>query len=215
MDTFVPASKLLMKGELNTLVKHLIKDRDWTAIWYAIRSFWNYPLFRCLLERPYWSMSPYRFGDTWVKYALRPSNPKRRKAMPQRYLPFLASDSYLGESIAETLANEEISFDFCVQFFKDKETTCLDNGQAMWRLRDAPLVKLATLRLPVQTTSTEERESLVERLSFSPAHCLIEHQPVGEINMGRVVVYDRLAHYRQQKNGITKSEPTAEQIKSL
>ena len=215
MEAFVSASRLLMEGQLGALVIHLIKERDWTAIWYAIRSYWNYPLCRCLLERPYWSISPYRFGDTWVKYALRPSNPKRKKPMPQRYLPFLASGFYLGESISETLAQEEISFDFCVQFFKDEKTTCLHDGQAMWRLRDAPLVKLATLRLPIQETSTEERDSLVDKLSFSPAHCLKVHEPVGEINMGRVVVYDRLAEYRQQESGLTKSEPTLEQFESL
>jgi len=135
--------------------------------------------------------------------------------MLQRYLPFLAKDNYLQESIQKTLAKEEVSFDFCIQFFQDEKSTNIENAQAMWSLKKAPLVKLATLRLPIQNTDTPERAAIIEQLSFSPAHCLLAHEPVGEINMGRVVVYDRLSTYRHQKNELPRIEPTLAQIENI
>jgi len=66
----------------------------------------------------------------------------------------------------------------------------------------APVVsiKVATLRIPSQTFRTLERQELAEDLSFSPAHSLVDHQPIGGINRARVEIYRHLSEFRHKQN---------------
>jgi len=56
------------------------------------------------------------------------------------------------------------------------------------------------LAIPAQSVFDPAREAFFEDLSFSPAHSLAAHQPLG-INRARLVVYKVLADLRHRENG--------------
>jgi hypothetical protein len=53
--------------------------------------------------------------------------------------------------------------------------------------------KGALATIPAQQFCTAEREALGESLSFSPAHALPEHAPLGGINRARSAIYQQLS----------------------
>ncbi|MBL0387450.1 catalase family protein [Tumebacillus sp. ITR2] len=154
------------------------------------------------LDIRYWSTTPYLFGDdAAVKYSLVPTS------QYQSELPAVLSDSYLTEQMEAHLSKQEASFDLLVQKFKDQHSTPIEDASVEWKEADAPFVKVATLRIPMQVFRTAEREALSEDFSFSPGHCLTEHRPIGGINRARMEIYNRLSQFRHQENHRPLVEP--------
>lgn len=110
------------------------------------------------------------------------------------------------------LATHEASFDFMVQVQKDPGRMPVEDAGVEWSELESPFVKVATLRIPSQSFRTEEREELAENLSFSPAHSLIAHRPIGGVNRARVEIYRRLSEYRHKQNDAQLKEPRNEPV---
>jgi len=83
----------------------------------------------------------------------------------------------------------------------------VENAGVEWSEKESPFIKVATLRIPPQIFRTREREELAEDLSFSPAHSLIEHRPIGGINRARVEIYRFLSEFRHKQNKKHLVEP--------
>jgi hypothetical protein len=154
------------------------------------------------LDIRYWSTTPYLYGtDRIVKYSLVPTSPIQSSLPPKR------SDHYLTENMEKHLAAHEASFDFMIQFQKDPGRMPVEDAGVEWSEKESPFIKVASLRIPHQTFRTKEREELAEDLSFSPAHSLIEHRPIGGINRARVEIYRYLSEFRHKQNNKQLIEP--------
>jgi hypothetical protein len=154
------------------------------------------------LDIRYWSTTPYLCGpDHSVKYSLVPTS--RIKSC----LPPKLTDHYLTENMEKHLATNESSFDFMMQVQKDPVRMPVEDAGVDWSEKESPFVKVATLRIPPQAFRTQEREELAEDLSFSPAHSLIEHRPIGGINRARVEIYRHLSEFRHKQNNKHLIEP--------
>ena len=154
------------------------------------------------LDIRYWSTTPYLYGtDHAVKYSLVPTS------ILKSTLPSKFTDHYLTENMEKHLAANEASFDFMVQVQKDPGRMPVEDAGVEWSEKESPFIKVATLRIPPQSFRTKEREELAEDLSFSPAHSLIEHQPIGGINRARVEIYRRLSEFRHKQNDTQLREP--------
>jgi hypothetical protein len=150
----------------------------------------------------YWSTTPYLYGtNRIVKYSLVPTS---RIKSP---LPPKLSDHYLTENMEKHLAANEASFDFMIQFQKDPSRMPVEDAGVEWSEKESPFIKVATLRIPPQAFRTREREELAEDLSFSPAHSLIDHRPIGGINRARVEIYQYLSEFRHKQNNKQLIEP--------
>lgn len=150
----------------------------------------------------YWSTTPYLYGtNRIVKYSLVPTS---RIKSP---LPPKLSDHYLTENMEKHLAANEASFDFMIQFQKDPSRMPVEDAGVEWSEKESPFIKVATLRIPPQAFRTREREELAEDLSFSPAHSLIDHRPIGGINRARVEIYRYLSEFRHKQNNRQLIEP--------
>jgi len=150
----------------------------------------------------YWSTTPYLYGtNRIVKYSLVPTS---RIKSP---LPPKLSDHYLTENMEKHLAANEASFDFMIQFQKDPSRMPVEDAGVEWSEKESPFIKVATLRIPPQAFRTREREELAEDLSFSPAHSLIDHRPIGGINRARVEIYRYLSEFRHKQNNKQLIEP--------
>jgi hypothetical protein len=152
--------------------------------------------------RAYFSTTPYRFGDETkaVKYAVFPS------AANPDLSPDKKSDDLLRVNLATTLKEHQLEYEFKIQFQEDPDKMPIENPTVQW---NSPFHKVATIRIPIQDFNTDERNEIGENISFNPWHCLAEHQPLGNFNRARKIIYDRMYEYRHKHNDVTDVHPVA------
>ena len=154
------------------------------------------------LDIRYWSTTPYLYGaDLVVKYSIVPTSSIKSA------LPLKLTDDYLTDNMEKHLAVHEASFDFMIQLQKDPDRMPVEDAGVEWSEKESPFIKVASLRISSQAFRTLEREELAEDLSFSPAHSLIEHRPIGGINRARVEIYRFLSEFRHKQNNKQLIEP--------
>lgn len=140
------------------------------------------------LELPYYSTTPYLFGDgRAVKYIATPAAGTRTP------LPDPLTDDYLHERLVATLAAGEVFFDLRVQVQTNADTMPIEDASVEWSEGASPYRTVARLRLPRQTVARDEG---CERLSFNPWHARTEHRPLGSYNRARRAIYDAMAAFR-------------------
>ena len=145
------------------------------------------------LDIRYWSTTPYRFGpERAVKYSLRPTS----RHISER--PANLGDSYLSEAMQNHLDGHAASFDFCVQL--QKPGMPIEDAGQRWDEAKSPFLKVATLHLPMQRFRNSKRARQAEALSFSPAHALPAHAPLGGLNRARSEIYAALSKFRHQRD---------------
>ena len=143
------------------------------------------------LDIPYWSTTPYLFGEgRAVKYIVRPVS----HAHPRR--PSL-TDKYLHDELRLRLSMEDVAFDFFVQFQTNARTMPIEDASVEWSERESPYVRVAEVRIPRQAIDVPGREQLCERTSFNPWHCLAAHRPLGAMNRVRQPIYEAMQNFRE------------------
>lgn len=149
----------------------------------------------CHLDIPYWSTTPYLFGEGQaVKYLARPTS-ERVSPMPRP-----PTDGYLRENMKRHLAEADASFDVMVQFQTDPRTMPIEDASVEWDSDASPFRRVATLRIPRQDFDTTDRMAECESVSFNPWCCLPEHRPLGDMNRARRRIYSELARFRTERN---------------
>jgi len=179
----------------------------------------------------YWSTTPYKFGDTCMKFSAVPAEfpgglPAEAPdddsydalaeflrpavaAEPVTTPPKARSPDYLREALSRTLALRGAVFLFQVQLFKDDQTTPIDDPTVEWPEDTAPFQTVARIWIPKQVFDTPGRMAFGENLSFTPWHAIPAHEPLGEINAVRKDVYSKLSALRHRLNGVEEREPDA------
>lgn len=188
-----------------------------TAVWYFLNPFDPHYLDLIMqgiysrshgnpLELRYYSCVPYCFGEgRAIKYSIIPQAPAKSK------VPRKPGDNYLREAMVNSLTNNEVCFDFAVQFQTDAHRMPIEHAGVVWPERLSPFLKVAELRLPAQTFDSAEQLAFTRNLSFTPWHALPEHRPLGNLNRARKQVYDLTSRYRQQMNQADRIEPTGDE----
>jgi hypothetical protein len=152
---------------------------------------------RSPLASDYFSAVPYRLGEMFVKYVVKPRDVTESAE--------LKGPNGLAEALAETLAKRVVVFDFGVDLQVDRETQPIDDPTRAWsRAPSAQRIWLAELILPKQ--AVDAALPLAENLSFSPWHSLPQHEPVGFINRAREPIYRAMAKERHILNQISPAE---------
>ena len=155
------------------------------------------------LETRYYSNVPFLLGEGQaVEYSLR-ARPKTRTRIPVR-----ASNNYLREAMARTLARGPWSFDFMVQVQTDSHRMPIEDATVKWPERLSPYVPVAELRLPRQRFDTPAQLAFADNLSYNPWHSLEAHRPLGNQNRARRRMYSELSRLRQSMNQRPHIEPT-------
>ena len=155
------------------------------------------------LDIRYWSTTPYLCGTQHaVKYSIVPTSHMKSD------LPSRLTDDYLTDNMEKHLAKHEASFDFMIQVQKNPNRMPIEDAGVEWSEKESPFIKVASLHISPQFFRTKEREKLAEDLSFSPAHSLIEHRPIGGINRARVEIYRYLSEFRHKQNNKHLIEPS-------
>jgi hypothetical protein len=182
------------------------------------------------LSTRYYSTTPYKFGDTCMKFSAVPAEfpagvpadgpaDESYGAMADFLGPAVASQlskytashdsrDYLRESLARALTARGDVFLFEVQLFQGKQATPIDDPTVEWPEDVAPFQTVAYIWIPKQVCGTPARMAFGEALSFSPWHALADHAPLGEINAVRKDVYSKLSLLRHRLNGVDEREPS-------
>jgi Dyp-type peroxidase family len=193
-------------AEFDGLIRAMVAGTR-TLAWFLLRHprvAWN--LFSAVkrhtspLDIEYFSVVPYLCGAQPVKYVLRPVAPTRER------VPSKPSFDYLRERLIAQLAKAPARFEFFLQLREEPSLPIEDPG-VPWRGAGAPLVKVATLEIPMQAFDTAERREFGDNLSFNPWRCLPEHRPLGGISRARRQVYRVLSAYRHNRNAAGQGEP--------
>jgi len=152
------------------------------------------------LDSQYWSTTPYRFGDTEMKFSARPCG----SASP---FAETASPDFLRDNMQKHLAQSEACFDFLVQLRKFPTEMPIEDPTIEWSEKDSPFIPVARITIPVQAFTSPEQLAFCENLSFTPWHAIPEHRPLGGINRVRKTVYDTISRVRHELNGGERHEP--------
>lgn len=150
-----------------------------------------------VLSKSYYSMTPYKCGPGFVKYALR----------PRQQVPFVSDDINVNmASVRTLLAKQDHEFDFCIQVARDPVAHPIEDASVKWDEDISPYVPIGTLRFPAQDTSVFQPIQNV--MKFHSLETLPEHAALGTINHIRSYLYSRIMPVRiGHVNGKPDGEP--------
>jgi hypothetical protein len=154
-----------------------------------------------LLEVPWYSSTPYLFGDRAIKSSLWPW------LAPKTPIPRNPANNYLRAGLARQLREAEAGFDFRIQFQLDPYKQPIEDALVPWREQDSPWHKIATVVLPKQVIDIPEQFMFGENLSMNPWRCYPEHRPLGGVNRVRRKIYYEGSKFRHFKNAVPVAEP--------
>ncbi len=169
--------------------------------------FFGHPKVHPLAEE-YYSQTPFRYGDHVAKFGVVPVTP----GLPElEALPFdPQTPDALREATVEFFRKTPAEFDFVVQLCTDPETMPIEDAQKPWPENESPYRPVARLVIPAQNAFDPARADVVDgNFSFSPAHTLVAHRPLGGINRARLVAYTAMAALRRQETGRPTAEPAS------
>jgi len=199
---FIEVGEILLGG-IGMVVPRLMKKYGFKEA-RRILSVFLEPIisFKPLQMNQYWSRTSYQFGESAVRFLLRPSAGAKTLSAGQQLSGVLRSvmqgvpdkEDYLREKLREALKEGEIRFDFCVQLFVDDKRTPIEDAYIDWQESDSPPIAIATLIIPKQDFNGQLEQEM-EFMAFNPWNT-IEFTPLGLINLARKKVYDASAIHR-------------------
>jgi hypothetical protein len=85
----------------------------------------------------------------------------------------------------------------------------VEDANKEWSEDESPYQTVARIKIPKQEAYSDARRQYVDSLSFSPAHSLEAHRPLGSIMRARLRAYPEMARVRRQGNNESLNEPTS------
>ncbi|MFN8944970.1 MAG: catalase, partial [Pseudobdellovibrionaceae bacterium] len=141
------------------------------------------------LDIDYFSATPYKLGNTAVKWAAKSCPSPNKNSLPQN-----PTANFLGEKLADTLAQNEACFDFQVQLRNTNAHMPIEDSTVEWNENQSRYFTIAKIKIPKQTEiRSEERMRFCENLSFNPWKTLPEQRPLGAINRIRLLTYKHIS----------------------
>lgn len=141
------------------------------------------------LDIPYFSITPYRCGNQVVKYSLIPTSDYKSRR-PVRLTP-----TYLRDNIKRHLTSHQATFDLMIQL--KKKGMSIENSADIWDEKESPFIKVGEIIIKPQQFDSPSRKRLGEQLTFSPAHSLSAHAPIGTLNTARIIIYRQMQKFRK------------------
>ena len=162
------------------------------------------------MAEEYYSQTPFRYGSYVCKIGVVPVTPGLKEL---EALPFdpQTPDALREYTVAFFKANAA-EFDIVVQLNTDLETMPVEDPMKKWSEEASPYMPVAHLTIPVQDAFDPARADIVDgNFSFSPAHTLIAHRPLGGINRARLAAYTAMATQPPPEKQPPRAEPTTKQ----
>ncbi|MES2755073.1 MAG: catalase family protein [Pseudomonadota bacterium] len=152
------------------------------------------------LGETYFSQVAFRYGDYIAKFALVPVS----LGLTERtgdIVNVSGRPDAIRENVCEVMIEQGGAWELRVQLCTDLDTMPVEDPTVEWDAQQSPFRPVATLSVAPQQAWTDGLSQAQEdRLSFSPWHGLVAHQPLGGINRARRENYEFSASYRADFN---------------
>ena len=168
------------EGQHSFGVGHLLKK--WRSSMVVLRTMRD---IQSLVNEQYWSDAPIRLGERAIKYSAIPCS--KGAGTKDR------GDNYLTEELRNYAATHTVCFGFAVQFQLDPVNQPIEDALIEWEEDDTPFIPVAEIQFPRQELKETKG---CEALRFTPWHALSDHQPIGNMNRGRRLVYESSQRHR-------------------
>ncbi len=199
---FIEVGEILLRG-IPMVLPRLWRKYGLKEAW-RILSVFLQPLisFKPVQMNTFWSRTSYKFGNTAIRFQVRPAPGSKSLSSLQQFLAVFSfvihrgaeRNHYLRIKLGEALQQEDLRYEFCIQFFVDDKKTPIEDAYIEWKESDSVPIPLATLTIPKQAYS-DALEQQMEHMAFNPWHTR-EHTPLGLINLARKKVYNASAENR-------------------
>jgi hypothetical protein len=173
--------------------------------WLAAHAFHEVPILFAIsnkkvlnpLASRYWSMTPYKLGNTQMKFSAKP-------CAGGKFVETSDTPDRLRDNMSAQLATGSACFDFMVQPRTKPTSMPIEDATIEWKESVSAFVPVARLEIPAQTPETD---TACEVRSFTPWHSIAEHRPLGGISRVRKAVYLSVSKLRHQLNNQPRIEP--------
>lgn len=169
-------------------------------------AFYGHPVVHPASEE-YYSQVPYRYGEYVAKLGFFPVSPGLAALKEQPFNP--ETPDALRDAMNAFFKENAAEFELRVQLNTGLDDMPIEDAQAEWPETESRYQTVARLVIPTQTAWDPVKDGYFEDLTFSPAHTLAAHRPLGGINRARLVVYRALADRRLADNGKKVETPTS------
>ena len=162
------------------------------------------------LAEAYYSQAPLRYGKYLAKLAVVPVS-AAQQALADAHMEVDGGKdpNALRTATVGYLREHDAEFEVRIQLCTDLEKMPIEDATKKWSEQESPYLPVARIRLPHQEAYSEARQHYVEGLSFSPAHSLEAHRPLGSVMRARLAAYPAMAKLRRQGNHDPLGEPTS------
>jgi hypothetical protein len=160
-----------------------------------------------LLGETYFSQAPLRYGRYVAKLGLFPASEDLQR-LADTTLDLSAGPSVLKDAVVAHFAERKAKYELRVQLRTSAELMPVEDASVEWPEDESPFVIVAEVTFPPQDAYSPARQAFVDdRLSFTPAHSLAAHRPLGSIMRGRLKAYGAIASLRAELNATHRIEP--------
>ena len=151
---------------------------------------------RSLATQTYYSGGAIRWGGTAaVRYLLRPVPGTEDGLLPSRTDP-----EYLTHEMSHRLAQGRVRFELCLQEFRDRASTPIEDCSRVWLAQDAPVIPVAVLTITPALDGGEASVwdgDAIDAMAFNPWNTTDRFRPLGNLQRARKSSYDASAALRQ------------------
>jgi hypothetical protein len=162
------------------------------------------------LAEAYYSQAAIRYGQYIAKLAVVPVSPAQKDlAEHQVEIDGDKDPNALRTATVSYLRDHDAEFEVRVQLCTDLTQMPVEDTSVEWDQEKSPYLTVGKLCLPKQDAYSPARQQYVDSLSFSVAHTLADHRPLGSLMRARLVAYPAMAQLRRQGNHQLTAEPVS------
>ncbi len=116
--------------------------------------------------------------------------------------------SALRNAVVAYFEENAAEYELRVQLCTDLERMPVEDASVEWPEDESPYRPVARITLPIQAAYSPARRVFADDvLSFSPAHGLAEHRPLGSIMRARLRAYGPSSRFPHESEALGKASP--------
>lgn len=161
-----------------------------------------------ILGNSFYTTAAMRFGDYIAKLNAEPVSESLKALRGQ---PIDTSNrNVLRDLVVAFFRENSVEYEFRAQLCTNLERMPVEDGSVEWSEEESPYLPIGKITIAAQEAYSPARRVYVDdMLSFSPWHCMPEHQPLGSIMRVRRSVYAAASEYRHRMNALPRIEPSS------
>ncbi len=159
------------------------------------------------LGESYFSQAPLRYGGYVAKLGLFPASEDLQGLAGTTLDPSMGR-AVLKDAVVAHFAEHRVRYELRVQLRTSAETMPVEDASVEWPEDESPFLTVAEVAFPPQDAYSPARQVFADdRLSFTLAHSLAAHRPLGSVMRGRLKAYGAIAALRTELNAARRVEP--------